>query len=126
MALEEITQQLSTSTTRRTVVKTGMRLAYAAPVVAASYKLSAMSARAQAVSGGCETTFCCSCIKFDPETQTSVVVFCRSDITFDESCVEACSAAGGSGGNFGGAPGVSQICDPTGHCQITCDSRPKL
>ena len=49
MALEEITRQLGTSTTRRTVVKTGAKIAYAAPIVAASFKLTAMGA--SAVSG---------------------------------------------------------------------------
>src|SRR4051812_19146653 len=37
------------STTRRTVVKTGVKLAYVAPIVAASFRLSEMRARAQAV-----------------------------------------------------------------------------
>jgi hypothetical protein len=39
-----------TSTTRRTVVRTGAKLAYAAPLVAASFTLSAGAAAAQAVS----------------------------------------------------------------------------
>ena len=51
MALEEIVERLDTNTTRRTVVKTGAKLAYAVPIVAASFKLSATSVGAQAVSG---------------------------------------------------------------------------
>ena len=48
MQLEELTDRLETATTRRTIVKTGVRLAYAAPLVAASFKLSAIGAGAQA------------------------------------------------------------------------------
>jgi len=40
---------IADSTTRRTVVKTGVKLAYVAPIVAASFRLSEMRARAQAV-----------------------------------------------------------------------------
>ena len=53
MALDEMTERLGTSTTRRTVVKTGAKIAYAAPIVAASFKLTSMTAAAQAVSGSC-------------------------------------------------------------------------
>jgi hypothetical protein len=61
-------------TSRRTVVRTGIKLAYAAPLVAASYKLTANSALAQScdctgIEGGVvdETpygggpTSCCTC-----------------------------------------------------------------
>jgi hypothetical protein len=43
----DLEDRLADSTTRRTVVKTGVKLAYAAPVVAASFRLSQMRARAQ-------------------------------------------------------------------------------
>jgi len=46
----DLESQIATSTTRRTVVKTGAKLAYAAPVLAASFRLSQMGAMA-AVSG---------------------------------------------------------------------------
>ena len=51
MGLDEITGRLSTSTTRRTVVKTGAKLAYAAPLVAASFKLAELKTIAQTASG---------------------------------------------------------------------------
>jgi len=46
----DLENQIATSTTRRTIVKTGAKLAYAAPVLAASFRLSQMGAMA-AVSG---------------------------------------------------------------------------
>jgi hypothetical protein len=48
---------LDTSTSRRRVLATGVKLAYAAPLVAASFKLSAQGAFA-AVSGGSRAAIC--------------------------------------------------------------------
>lgn len=48
MALDGVVQQLDAQTTRRTIVKTGAKIAYAAPLVAASFKLQ--SAMAQSIS----------------------------------------------------------------------------
>jgi hypothetical protein len=63
MAVEELSAQLAKETSRRTVVKTGAKLAYAAPIVAASFKLSARGAGAATVSGepgsGCSGDFVC-------------------------------------------------------------------
>ena len=50
MSLEKLLKADSTSTTRRTIVKTGVKLAYAAPLVAATTRLDA--AKAQTVSVG--------------------------------------------------------------------------
>ena len=53
MPFEELTDQLSRATTRRTIVTTGVKLAYAAPLVAATMKLTAGGLSAQTpVSGG--------------------------------------------------------------------------
>src|SRR4051794_33654662 len=50
---DELYESLTaSSTTRRTIVKTGAKLAYAVPAVAATMKLSAMGAGAAVVSGG--------------------------------------------------------------------------
>ena len=49
MPLDELNDQLARTTTRRTVVKTGAKFAYAAPLVAATMKLS--TGGAGAVSG---------------------------------------------------------------------------
>lgn len=51
MPLDELVPSLSAAITRRTVVKTGAKLAYAAPFVAASFKLSA--GRVLAADGEC-------------------------------------------------------------------------
>jgi len=67
MPIDELTDQLTMSTTRRTIVKTGAKLAYVAPLVAASFKLSANGALAAC---GGDTPFafsfegedlCCGC-----------------------------------------------------------------
>jgi hypothetical protein len=57
MSLDELT---SRTTTRRTIVRTGTKLAYAAPLMAASIKLSGAGASADVVSGSCtaENNYC--------------------------------------------------------------------
>lgn len=50
MAIDQLTDQLETQTTRRTIVKTGAKLAYAAPLVAVSFKLSGRVAGAVTIS----------------------------------------------------------------------------
>jgi len=64
-----LTDQLATPTTRRTIVKTGIKLGYAIPLVAASYKLTTHGALA-ACGGdtpfaltvpGIDTPLCCGC-----------------------------------------------------------------
>ena len=56
MTSDLINKQLESSVTRRRVVGTGVKLAYAAPVVAASFKLNAASA--QTVSVACDAGQC--------------------------------------------------------------------
>jgi len=66
---EALTDQLAAPTTRRTIVKTGVKLGYAIPLVAATYKLTASGALA-ACGGdtpfelnvpGIDTPLCCGC-----------------------------------------------------------------
>lgn len=57
MPKEELAVFSSTST-RRTVVTTGAKVAYAAPLVAASFKLSAHGAGAVSADGPCDTFVC--------------------------------------------------------------------
>jgi hypothetical protein len=45
----DLENQIAASTTRRTIVKTGVKLAYVAPVVAVSFRVSEMRVRAQVV-----------------------------------------------------------------------------
>jgi hypothetical protein len=56
MSAELIEQQLETNITRRRIIGTGAKLAYAAPLVAASFKVS--KAAAQVVSGECIAGTC--------------------------------------------------------------------
>jgi hypothetical protein len=62
MALGELVDKIDAPTTRRTVVKTGVKLAYAAPLVAGTIKLSAMSAGAQRVSVVCPPNLVCGVV----------------------------------------------------------------
>jgi hypothetical protein len=61
-----LSRVMSDGSTRRTIVKTGAKLAYAAPLVAASFRLSKMSAAAQAASlipdRACENPAVCAVI----------------------------------------------------------------
>jgi hypothetical protein len=49
----ELSEQLHSPSTRRAAVATGVKLAYAAPIVAASFKLSGVNAQALSPVGGC-------------------------------------------------------------------------
>src|SRR3712207_1968857 len=52
MHSDDLATRLAAPATRRSVVRTGAKLAYAAPLVAASMKLGSRSAEAAIVSGG--------------------------------------------------------------------------
>ena len=60
MPFDDAMGQLTSSTSRRTIVKTGAKLAYAAPIVAASMSMSAGLTGAQTVSGGGPITPACT------------------------------------------------------------------
>jgi hypothetical protein len=53
MSEAEMAEQPRPQVTRRTVVATGAKLAYAAPIVAASFKVSGVNAQAISPVGGC-------------------------------------------------------------------------
>jgi hypothetical protein len=93
----------SSRLTRRTIVTTGTKLAYAAPAVAVTMKLGASGARAQDVispGGGGENDFCGHSIgagSFDPEgCKGTCKGKCGGDAFEDESnaadpCEQICS-----------------------------------
>jgi len=56
----DLENQIASATTRRTIVKTGAKLAYAAPVLAASFRLSQMGAMAAVISGKCPPNLICN------------------------------------------------------------------
>jgi hypothetical protein len=85
VALDNVVEQLQAPTTRRTVIQTGAKMAYAAPLIAASFKLSASAVGAQAVSGGpnpeCAGATCATYDNFPCST--------------DPDCVCAATSVGG-------------------------------
>ena len=52
MTNQDLLNKLDAATTRRAIVKTGAKAAYAAPLIAATYSLSSIHASAQATPGG--------------------------------------------------------------------------
>jgi hypothetical protein len=87
----ELSEQLYSRSTRRTVVATGAKLAYAAPIVAASFKVSGVNA--QAISGG----------------------FCGHSTGINGGCMPACTSAGFTGAQCGPICGTGQF---TGACPV--------
>jgi len=79
MDTPEIARSLSQRSTRRTVVKTGTRLAYAAPLVALSFKLSSRGALA-----ACPATYQLVTVGFPPDSPQCCRCNCTiSDVIFD-------------------------------------------
>jgi len=108
MPFEELTDQLATSTTRRTVVKTGAKLAYAAPLVAATMKLSAAGVGAASPPNDTPPD---TCPVFTSPTPTcwwlSNITNCWEDNHNGAGTQQACQAldtcsAGGGGASGGG------------------------
>ena len=88
----EMSEQLHSRSTRRTVVATGAKLAYAAPIVAASFKVSGVNAQAISPIGGCFHS-----------TGTN------------GGCMPACTSAGFTGTQCGPICGTGQS---TGACPV--------
>ena len=63
-----LTPNLEAATTRRTIVKTGVKLAYAVPLVAASFKFSSLNAGAQD-----------TCDDLSPKNVGGVQLTCKAD-----------------------------------------------
>jgi hypothetical protein len=121
---DELVDRLETGTTRRTVVRSGVKLAYAAPLVAASFKLGTHGVAAQAVSPReCETGGLCGqpvdcrggCFC---NSDLDNVIHCGADVGCDNPCTsnaecEAIFGAGAfcQGGDFAACCGPN-ICVP--------------
>jgi hypothetical protein len=127
-----IDKVMDEETSRRTIVKTGVKLAYAAPLVAASFKLTSIGAAAQGASPaacapprsacsndgpfGCQGNAACSCAA-TPEGTTAcftwnatcndTVTTCTSSADCDTHC--ACIAD----------TCIGNICQPL--CPLTSD-----
>ena len=120
MALEEL---VTAGTTRRRFVGTGAKLAYTAPLIAASFKMSAQAAGAVVVSGvgGC-TTFNCGSPEFcsddyfcDSFGRYSCI--CSHSVDGVPFCGDWCFACGGGTG-FG--CDADSDCASGWHCTTTC------
>ena len=124
MPIDQLVDRLEDKTTRRTVVKTGAKIAYVAPAVAASFKMSAMSAGAQRASpvAGCEQFNCGTVIDFCNEDVFCALFnrpacVCTDSLEGTELCGDWCFACGAGTGQ---GCTSSRTC-PTGwHCTTTC------
>ena len=121
MPKDELVNLVRATTTRRTVMKTGAKLAYAAPVVAASFKLSTHNS--VAISG---VTSCSN--PFDPVACALAPGDCRGCLVGDECCPAICTVSA-EGDNFciGGQPNPafdgctgSGVCPAGSRCGRSC------
>ncbi|MDP9365819.1 MAG: hypothetical protein M3Q10_16630 [Chloroflexota bacterium] len=109
MSLESVERNLVTRTTRRTVVRTGVKLAYAAPVVAATVKVRTLTA---AAAEGPNGEYDCDCHPDDYSyhPNTGRCVSCNENVT---------TCTGGSQPDFSGGTVVCvkdrtvQDCEPS-------------
>jgi hypothetical protein len=101
-----LTEQLQSRATRRTVVATGAKLAYAAPIVAASLKVSAINAFAVSGGGICEHS-------------TGANGGCKGACTKAGFTGNKCNPICGNGQNTGVCPvgqGSNNRCCNAGYC----------
>jgi hypothetical protein len=122
MPKDELVDLVTTQqTTRRTIVTTGAKLAYAAPVVAASFKVATQ--RASALSPGTG-----SCVPFNPVDCTFTTQCPGCDLG-SECCTSAGCTTSVAGNTFCIAPGIyacgstcttDEECGAGSLCGISC------
>jgi hypothetical protein len=126
MKRDAIDQQLESSVTRRRVIGTGVKLAYAAPVVAASFKLNsdaALAASPLCIAGTCtapvicSTDRTCACRTIGGEARCLQNEFCAA--------VDRCDADSDCPGGFC-FPAADNCCGETGEgrCVFPCGVHP--
>src|SRR5689334_12378709 len=113
MSAQELTSPLARTRTRRTIMKTGAKFAYATPMVAASFRLSAGGA------GAVSATPCslvdATCVQSIDECVGSPGCYCRPTTEGDTFCSPAISC-----GAFGYC-NTSADCQPGDRCTLsTC------
>lgn len=115
--LDQLDESLATATTRRTVLKTGAKLAYAAPIVAMSFQVSQRGAGAVTpVGGGCFHSI---------NAQEGKLSGCQEACTAAANCTgELCD---GFGGPADETPGPCEDCNlpgnecpSTDYCRTAC------
>jgi|SwirhisoilCB3_FD_contig_91_263747_length_532_multi_4_in_0_out_0_1 hypothetical protein len=120
MALDELISS-APATTRRKFVGTGVKIAYAAPVIAASFKIGV--AEAAVVSGVAQCTdfncgggqFCNGAVHCDTFNRLSCI--CSHSVDNVPFCGDWCFSCGG--GTGAGCTSDSQ-CAPGSYCSDTC------
>src|SRR5687768_567719 len=119
----DLEDRIANSTTRRTIVKTGAKLAYVAPIVAASFKVSAINALAQVSPPTCPPNLICNereapCGEdVDGVCSNVVSVDPTSCICGNDSCGPACETDSDCQTY---APGSICQAPDTGCCGQTC------
>jgi hypothetical protein len=117
MPLDELVDRIDSQTTRRTVVKTGAKLAYVAPLVAASFKLSDTARANHLISGQPCVGVCCPPGSGDLGTcsgQTSANCYCVATTEGSSACHE-----GGQSCAAIGACTSSAQCPSGSHCSAS-------
>jgi hypothetical protein len=127
MNREVIVEQLETNVTRRRVIKTGAKLAYAAPLVALTYKTTAGSVMAASTvcRGGdclnvnlCGGSLTCVCRDADGTTPCLQDVFCGDT----PQCTSSAQCPGGFC-----IPAATNCCDDGfGYCVFPCGTGPGI
>lgn len=120
MPPDDMSDKITTTTSRRTIVRTGVKLGYAAPLIAASMKLS--GGRAAAISGG-GASFTVPGEALDG-ISTGLSVTAGQQICVDTSSglVLLCTGEVGPRNECptdpGGDPGLGNACGPISPCGI--------
>ena len=122
MTLSGVSERLSTATTRRAVVRSGTKLAYAAPLIAVSFQLRSLEATAQGVgSPTCQPDTCGVGGQCTPCRDALCGLLCTVERTI--VCVDLTVPACESLDDCGGTAdcGAGRVC-VAGAC---CEGKPK-
>jgi hypothetical protein len=115
MALDELVDTARISTSRRTIVRTGVKMAYAAPIVAATMKLSAQSGFAASIGPNeCSKGGVCA----DAATCGGTVSTCACFFTREGNT--RCFVGEFSCGQFPECPPDGGACPSGSACAATC------
>jgi hypothetical protein len=117
--LEQLDETLATATTRRTIVKTGAKLAYAAPLVALSFQVSQRGAGATgaAASPTQPPTECGH--SFGGASGGGCMAACTSTGCTGEVC-DGCNAPGQPCDPCCTEPGGGNVCPSADYCDPGC------
>lgn len=124
MKTENKDKLIESGVSRRTIVRTGAKLAYAAPLVAASFRLGSDQSAAQVASAMCEGQDCFSPITCGGSTSCACreiggVSFCLQDVFC--SSAPNCSTSSDCGAGSICVPSMQNCCSgDNGKCLRPC------